>query len=609
VNQPNPQTVTLTNTGTAPVTISSIVSSSPDFVVSNGCPVSPSTLGPGPSGNTCQVSVTSTPAAAGKASDTLTITDSASGASPTVSMSGTGLTDTKSIAVSPTSMVFIPQVINTTSTTQSVTLTNTGNANITMSSVAVAGNYSIVSNGCPATYVLTPATSCSISVAFTPLQAKTLTGELTITDTATSATQKVALTGTGIATTAEISLSQTSVAFDQQEVGVPSQPQTVYYYNQSNGSVSITSVTPPATDFTVTDCTGSIGSLSDCTIKIVFNPTRTGFRTGTIVIIDSVPGGSSPGRTINLSGTGVAAAAPQATLTPASLTFASQALGTTSTAQNINLTNSGESSMTITGITLAGADMGDYVQTNNCPPTLAVSFSCSISVTFKPLATGTRTASVSIVDSAAGFPQAVTLTGTGAAGTTPLVTFTPSTLTFANVPINTSSTSQTATLPNTGAAVLTITGIAASGTVPSDFGQTNTCPVSPATIAVNGICTITVTFTPTASIDQTGAITVTDNTPNGSDVLALAGNGVAPEVNLSATTLAFGSQAPSTTSAARTVTLENSGSLALSITSMAATKDYNIVSDTCPSSLAPGLTCTFGVTFSPTITGRETATS
>jgi len=88
-------------------------------------------------------------------------------------------------------------------------------------------------------------------------------------------------------------------------------------------------------------------------------------------------------------------------------------------------------------------------------------------------------------------------------------------------------------------------------------------------------------------------------------VLSLAGNGTAPEVNLSATTLAFGNQAHGTTSAAKTVAVENSGSLALAIGSITATKDYNVVGNTCPSSLGPGLTCTFGVTFSPTITGAD----
>jgi hypothetical protein len=599
VNQPNPQTVTLTNTGNLPVTISSIVSSSTDFVVANSCPLSPATLPPGPSGNTCTVSITFTPAKAGAASGTLTITDTAPGASPKVTMSGTGVTDVKTVAVTPATIAFIPQVVGTSSGfTQTVTISNTGNTTITMTNATVTTGYSL-SNGCN-NIVLSPATSCAIGIGFTPAQAKVLTGTLTITDTASPATQKIALTGTGITANTEISLSQTSMVFDQEVVGVASQPEAVYYYNQSNATVNLTSVVLTGGDYSMTNgCVTSVGALSSCNIKVTFKPVSAGVRTGTIMIIDSAPG--SP-RTINLSGTGVTAAAPQVTLTPTTLTFASQAVGTSSPAQNINLTNSGEANLTVTGITVGGADAGDFPQTNNCPATLTAGFSCSIMVTFKPAATGARTASVSIADNAAGSPQTVALSGTGTAGTSPQVTFTPSSLTFANVPINTTSSSQAATLKNTGAAALTITNIAASGTVAGDFAETNNCPAS---VAVNGTCTITVTFTPTSTINQTGAVTVTDNTPTGSDVLALAGNGTAPEVNLSATTLAFGNQAHGTTSAAKTVTVENSGSLVLTISSIAATKDYNVVSNNCPSSLAPGLTCTFGVTFSPTITGAD----
>jgi hypothetical protein len=607
-NQPNPQTVTLTNTGNSPVTISSIASSSTDFVVANSCPISPSTLPPGPSGNTCTFAVTYTPAKAGAASGTVTITDSAPGASPKVTMSGTGVADVKTVSVSPASVAFIPQVVGTSSGfTQTVVVENTGNTNISITSVTVTTGYSI-SNGC-LNAVLTPATNCSIEVSFTPTTAKVLTGTLTIKDTATSATQKVDLTGTGIAASSEISLSQTSVVFDQQVVGVASLPQTVYYYNQSNATVNLTSVVLTGADFSMTNgCVTSVGALSFCNIKITFKPTGTGVLSGNIVITDSAPG--SP-RTITLSGTGVSAAAPQATVTPTSLTFASQPLGTTSAAQNINLTNSGEANLTVTGISLGGTNMADYGQTNTCQPvpfTLVPGFSCTISVTFKPLATGARTASVSIADNAAGSPQTVTLTGTGAAGTTPLVTFTPSSLNFANVPINTTSASQAATLTNTGAAPLSISSIPQpTGTVAGDFAQTNNCPIA-TNIPVNGTCTITVTFTPTSTINQTGAVPVNDNTPSNPDMLPLAGNGTAPEVNLSATTLAFGNQAHGTTSTAKTVTVENSGSLALSISSITATTNYNIVNNTCPSSpntLGPGLTCTFGVTFSPTITGAD----
>jgi hypothetical protein len=598
-NQPNPQSFTLTNTGNSPVTISSIASSNADFALSNSCPVSPATLPPGPSGNTCQVSVTFTPSKAITDKSTITISSSASGTALKVSASGIGVTDTKTVVVTPVSVAFIPQVVGTTSGfTQTVVVNNEGNEPVSISSVTVSTTYSL-SNGCNGVTLL-PATNCSISIAFTPTSAKTVAGTLTIKTTGTPATATVGLTGTGIAASTQISLSQTNVVFDQQVVGVASQPQTIYYYNQGNSTVNLTSVVPTGADFSMTNgCSTSVSALSSCNIKVTFKPTTTGLRTGTIVITDSAPG--SP-RTINLSGTGVSAAAPGVTLSPASLTFASQALGTASPAQNINVTNSGESNLTIAGVTLTGADPQDYNQTNNCPATLIPSFSCNIAVTFKPTATGARTASVNVADNASGSPQTVSLTGTGAPGTTPLVTFTPPSLGFTNVALNSTSASQTSTLQNTGAAALTITKIAASGTVPGDFAQTNNCPAS---VPVNGTCTITVTFTPTATLNQTGAVTVTDNTPNGSDILALTGNGVAPEVNLSATTLAFGNQTHGTTSAAKTVTVENSGSATLTFSSVTATKDYNIVNNTCAGSLAPGLTCTFGVTFSPTITGTD----
>jgi hypothetical protein len=598
-NQPNPQTVTLTNTGNSPVTITGASSSSAAFVVGNSCPVSPATLPPGPSGNTCTLTVTFTPTAAGAAAGTLTITDSASATALTVTLAGTGLTDTKTVDVTPAEIAFTPQVVGTSSGfTQNVVLSNQGNTNISVTSVTVTTTYSL-SNGCNGV-VLTPTSTCTIGIGFTPTAAKVIAGALTIVTTGTPATKTVGLTGTGIAAASEISLSQTSLVFDQQVVGVASLPQTLYYYNQSSSAVNLTNVVLTGADFSMTNnCVTSVSALGFCTIRVTFKPTAAGALAGSIVITDSAPG--SP-RTITLSGTGVAAAAPGVNLTPTSLTFASQALGSTSVAQNINLTNSGEANLSITGITVTGANPGDYAQTNNCPATLIPDFSCNIAVTFKPLATRTRTASISIADNVTPSPQTVALTGTGAPGTTPLVTFTPSSLTFSNVPLNTASASQMSTLQNTGAAALSISSIVASGTVAGDFTETNNCPAS---VAVSGTCTITVTFKPSSTINQTGAVTVTDNTPNGTDALALTGNGVAPAVNLSATTLAFGSQAHGTTSAAKTVTLENSGSLALSIGTITATSNYNIVSNTCPASLGPGLTCTFGVTFSPATTGAE----
>jgi hypothetical protein len=108
--------------------------------------------------------------------------------------------------------------------------------------------------------------------------------------------------------------------------------------------------------------------------------------------------------------------APAVSLSPTSLNFGSQAVGTTSAAQSVTLTNSGNAALSITSIGITGTNSGDFAQTNNCPispATLAATASCTISVTFTPAATGTQTAAITITDNASGSPQSVSLSGRG----------------------------------------------------------------------------------------------------------------------------------------------------------------------------------------------------
>ena len=165
----------------------------------------------------------------------------------------------------------------------------------------------------------------------------------------------------------------------------------------------------------------------------------------------------------------------------------------------MTLTNSGNAALTITAIGLGGTNAGDFGQTTTCPispSTLAAGANCTLSVSFSPTASGSRTASISVTDNAGGSPQAVPLTGTG---TAPAVTLGPASLSFASQPVGTTSAAQTTTLTNSGTAALAITAIAVAGANAGDFTQTTTCPLSPATLAVNATCTISVRFSPSAS--------------------------------------------------------------------------------------------------------------
>jgi hypothetical protein len=96
-------------------------------------------------------------------------------------------------------------------------------------------------------------------------------------------------------------------------------------------------------------------------------------------------------------------------LSSTSLTFASQLVGSTSAAQTVTLNNTGNAALSVTSIVASG----DYAQTNTCGTSVAAGANCTISVTFTPTATGTRTGAITITDNTSGSPHIVSLTGTG----------------------------------------------------------------------------------------------------------------------------------------------------------------------------------------------------
>jgi Abnormal spindle-like microcephaly-assoc'd, ASPM-SPD-2-Hydin len=158
---------------------------------------------------------------------------------------------------------------------------------------------------------------------------------------------------------------------------------------------------------------------------------------------------------------------------------------------------------------------------------LAGNMSCTVAITFTPGATGARSATLNIAGSdLPGSPKMVALSGTGTPPPAPAVTLVPTGLTFGVIPVGQNST-QSVTLTNSGNAGLTITSIAISGPNAGDFSQTNNCPVAAAAgpLAAGGMCTIMVTFTPSAIQPESATLTITDNAANSPQTVALAGGG------------------------------------------------------------------------------------
>jgi hypothetical protein len=210
------------------------------------------------------------------------------------------------------------------------------------------------------------------------------------------------------------------------------------------------------------------------------------------------------------------------TLSKSSLIFNVQTVGTTSGPKAVVLTNTSQNTLTISGITISGANLNDFHQTNTCGTSVPAGGNCQITVTFSPTAAGARAASVVITDSDPSSPQKVTLKGNGT-----YVKFSKPDLIFGNQPVGTTSSPKLVSLTNSNpSAALTINSITITGANSGDYAQTNNCPIAPATLASGASCVITVTFTPTQTGNRVANVTVNSNDAGGPSGVVLKGTGI-----------------------------------------------------------------------------------
>ncbi len=366
------------------------VSASGDFAATNHCG---SETGPGTS---CTVSVTFTPSATGQRTGTLTLSDNAASSPQTINLSGIGTSGV--VSLSATSLDFGSVEAGATSATQSVTLTNTATTTLYISSLQAEGTYAETTT-CGST--VPAGGSCTISATFQPTAAGASVGQVVITDSAPASPQDIELTGTG--TAPEATLAPMSLNFGSQAAGTVSAAQSVTLSNSGTAPLSIAGIAVTG-DFSQTNnCGSSLAVGANCAIQVTFSPTSAGTLTGTLSASDNASGRP---QNVALSGTGTA---PGAALAPASLGFGNQGVGTTSGAEMVTLSNPGNAALSITSIAVSG----DFAESNNCGSNLAAGSNCSIQVTFSPTATGTRSGTLAVTDSASGSPQTVALTGTG----------------------------------------------------------------------------------------------------------------------------------------------------------------------------------------------------
>jgi trimeric autotransporter adhesin len=567
------QTATLSNTGTAPLTIGTLSTGSAEFTISGGTCAAGGTVA---AASSCSVNISFKPSAAGARSASLVVTHNASGGQSSSSLAGTGVALAPVISLSPTTLSF-SQTTNTTSAAQTVTVSNTGSAALVIGTIALGGaqasEFQLASGGtCVAGGSVAANGSCSLKLTFTPTSTGARSATLTITHNATGSPSTITLNGSGTATAQPaISLNASTLSFSSQTIATTSANQTVTVTNSGSATLTLASFTLTGTaagDFTRTGTCAAAASLAagaTCTMSFSFTPGAIGARSATLTLASDASNGSA---VLSLSGTGAAVPTPAVAFAPGSLAFGNQALGVASTARAATLSNTGSGALNISGIT-ASAGFG---VTHNCGTSVAAGASCTLSVVFTPSALGSATGSVNVASNAAGSPQSLSLSGSGVAAS-PVLAWSPATtaIAFGDAGVGGTPPSQSLTLTNQGPGAVTLQQFTIAGAQAADFslGSTGTC-VANVSLPQGSSCSLALEFQPGAAGARSATLSVASSGTNPPDV-ALSGNGTAlaqAAINVVPGAITFTVNSNAASVDPQTLSLENTGNAVLHVSAV-----------------------------------------
>ncbi|MGD0909409.1 MAG: choice-of-anchor D domain-containing protein, partial [Candidatus Acidiferrales bacterium] len=600
--------VTLQNTGTGTLHLSISIATPPfggsaqPFIQTNNCgsSVLPS--------QSCTIQVLYEPTGiSGSDSAAIVIQDDAPGAPHTITLGGQS---DYSLTAS-----FIPTTLNfgrlqpgVTSTSLSAFLNGTGDIYAkTTGAPFVSGNTSDF---------IVNTTNCGIGLSFCSIQAQfspqsgesgVRTAQVSVPTNAPNSPQVLTLTGNATSGPA-LTFNINPLTFSAADVGT-SRSSAILLMNTGGADLNITGLNFSNPAFSYDALFGTCGQTPSvaqpmilhaqgtCTFSVTFAPTATGLQTGTVTFTDNDP--ASP--TLNVSGQASSPTGPHLSLiaTPnpqpdGSMAFADTVVGQ-STAPIaalitvLNLSPGGQ--VQVTNLTLSP----DYTLSQPCgtlPIVITSGNACTFNVYFSPQAAGPRPGTLTIQTDA---PGGVTFTQkfTGNGVMIPAVNLSSTKLDFGKQVVNQTSSPMTSILTNTGGAPLSIGNIA----ITPPFTQTNNCPRP---LAAGASCVFSVKFTsPTQSGPATGQLTFSANAAGGSYVIGLSGSGITgPVLAAQPASLNFNGQAIGTTSAAQSVTLQNVGDTAVSVTSIHTMANFKQTNN-CPATLAPAAACTINVSFTP----------
>jgi hypothetical protein len=328
-----------------------------------------------------------------------------------------------------------------------------------------------------------------------------------------------------------IALSTTSLSFGSVQIGSAAAAQMVTLTSNGGEPLAINSIAfsgPDAADFSESDTCRAPTSLQPpafCSVSVSFQPSTAGPKQATLTVTDNAPG--SP-HSVPLTGSGVAPPppAPAVTIAPNPVLFPTTVQGARSNPINITLSNSGNATLHISSVTPGGNNTADFSNASGtCAGAIAPAGTCSLSVTFVPLAAGQRTETLTITDDASDSPQVINVSGSATPAPVPAVTAAPNPAAFQTTTQGTKSNPINITVTNSGAATLHISGVSVGGGNSTDFSNSSgTCSGA---IAPAATCLVSVTFAPLTTGHRTETLTVTDDASDSPQVISVSGDATA----------------------------------------------------------------------------------
>jgi hypothetical protein len=618
-----PATFTVSNSNaahTAPMAYTISVPAGP-FAIACSAPGCSGTLA---AGGSVTVSVTFSPAVTGLQMENVTVATPADPDEPSTNVLVTGTGTEPEIAVAPSPLAFgdVP-VAQMNGATTALTITNDGGAPLQVSSMVITddaeGVFSFATVACPSGPTCDPdfsvgtgappANQGTVSLRCDPASAGDKTATLTIVSDAPTSPTPVSVTCTG--TVPDVAVSAASLAFGDQRLNTTSGQQT---FTVSNAGAPHTAplayqITSLGADFTVTcsgepGCQGTLASGGSITVTVTFTPSALGARTGSVNVATATDP-DEPSTVVDLTGTGVQPSVNVLAPSPTPLALGDVDVNATSAPGTITLQNAGTSDLTISAVTLVGADPGQFAIASGGVGVQTLGSGAGVNtrswtVTCGPTSIGAKAATFRVTHDAPapGTNTDVPVTCTGrAASFTPSVVA-PARIDFGQVQINTDSTPRSFTITNTGNKAGRVTMLTSSSNqfVPSTMANLAT------DIAPGGQITVNVVFHPTTTLVVNGQICALNTGLTSPVCVDVTGDGqsvgldVAPNIDFGAVRF----DAAPVTSAP--VTITNTGESSLRIDS--------IVSSGAPFTIvnAPNLPVTLGFNESAIFRVRLTPT-